>query len=80
MKIQTFICDLCGKKITNYNSSRSKRYIDVAYDFSLEDGCPCKRYVEREDVDMCDECYKKFLESYPIVAKDFNSYSWWKEE
>lgn len=80
MKIQTFICDLCGKEIINYNSSWSKRHIDVVCDFSLEDGRPCKRHAEREDVDMCDECYKKFLELYPIVMKDFDSYIWRKEE
>lgn len=76
MQKQIFICDLCGKEINNYHNIRNKPFIDIAFDFNLVSGKPCKRYIEKKSIDMCDKCYEKFLKVFPIVSGESGKYMW----
>jgi len=43
------------------------------------EGTSCKPYFDTARFDICPECYKKLLETYPITAKGamgYNTYEW----
>ena len=57
--------------------------IPVVFLTEQNEGYPCENpYFSDETLDMCSECYQKFIESYPITAKGaqgYNKYEWRKK-
>lgn len=41
---------------------------DIKFTTNQEDGYPSEPYISKTYIDICPDCYKKYLELFPIVA------------
>lgn len=63
-KVETIICDKCGKELTAINNAQISEIsarIDL-YAIGQRRTCPSQR------IDLCEECYEQFINFFEMIS------------
>ena len=72
----TVKCDVCGEVVIGSNGQTN---IPVAFITEQTEGRPVSPYLSYERIDICSECFKRFVNELPLRgagAMGANSYFW----
>lgn len=80
-------CDLCKTTKSYINDNQYKDdfkelNIPVVFVTEQDEGRPCKPYLSNETILLCNKCYEKFIEKYPVIAigaQGYNTYKFMEE-
>ena len=76
-------CDMCGFEVLapeDYETSLKPRRLPVKFITEQTEGTSVDEpYIDMVNLNLCEECYKKFLDNYPIKAvgcRGYNEFYW----
>lgn len=86
------VCDICGREDGDNDTWQSETFSDellpkgwvhreiaVVFTTDQNDGSGADPYVDTVGVDMCPECYRRYIEKCPVKAvgaQGYNAYKW----
>lgn len=77
--VETIVCDLCESELPEPHNAVP---ILTRWNNEQTEGRPSKPYLETHKLDLCELCYKKYMDNIPIRAEGaqgHNKYFWNRE-